>query len=406
MNAHSMAIANDDTLGRLINTATRRVVLVAPGVSRNLAEVLVKRWGDLGPEAVSVTLDVDPEVCRLGLGEIEAARLLRDTAQKLGTTLNRCDGVRIGVLVADDQTLIYSPTPLLVSTPPKSDTASPRPNAILVGPPPADLSRDLGIGPEGNKEKVVGLDPVPLSTLTAVETEMKTNPPLPFDLTRKMMVYTSNLQFVELRLVGCMLQRRTIVIPSDIIGLADEKTQRLLESKFRLVDEKEGGMWGDNLRRLKDFIVDRYLVHLPTFGQVVRMSEKSRLETAVKALTRKVERERKQKLKEVQTAIDKRVEVLKAALLPGVLKSPPKRWKTTDEEALELLLTMELRKLAGSAADLLDEAKVELRFKGVTYDTLQDPDFINLVKTAMPDMQTLHTESVVAPAARASMGRS
>jgi hypothetical protein len=164
-------------------------------------------------------------------------------------------------------------------------------------------------------------------------------------------------------------------------------------------------MWGEKLRRVKDFIVDRYLVHLPTFGQVVRTSQKPRLEIAVKVLSKMVEKERKKKLKEVQAAIDKRVEVLKAALLPGVLKSPPKRWKTTDEEALELLLTMELKKLAGSAADLLDEARVELRFKGVTYDTLKDTAFIKAVKTAMPDMVTLHTESVVAPAARSRIVR-
>ena len=47
---------------------------------------------------------------------------------------------------------------------------------------------------------------------------------------------------------------------------------------------------------------------------------------------------------------------------------------------------------------MLEDARVELRYKGVTYETLNDPTFIAAVKRAMPDLTVLHDEQDAAPA--------
>lgn len=403
---HAMAMANDDTLSDMIWRAQRRVVVVAPGLTTRVADVLASKWRLLPPEQVSVTLDVDPEVCRLGYGELAALQLLEKTAAERHTTLNTFAGVRIGVVIADDETLIYAPTPLHVEASPRStpdnpfvEPAPPKPNAIRVGAPPELLSRDLGVGPNGLKERIVGLDKAEKRKIEAVAKDLEANPPQSFDLSRLLRVFAANIEFVELRLVGCNIRRRTVTIPSDLIGLVDEKSRKLLESKFKVLDESDAGVWGEELQALKDFIVEKFLVCIPSYGQVIRVKDKKGFDLAVRTLRKMLERAKKRKVEELQAAIDRRRKVLEEALLPTVTKNPPERWaKRGFFRDTKELLHEEFNRLFGSAQSLLDDAHVELRHKGVTYETLQDPRFVEAVKKAMPNLRVVHVEEGAARA--------
>ena len=397
---HAVTVANDLTLEQMIDQAQRRLIIVAPGLSMEVAEAVAERWQLLGRDSVSITLDVDSEVCRLGYGEIKAVRLLQEAANKLHTTLNTHPGIRIGVVISDDQTLIYAPTPLNVEASPRWGPSVPlKPNAIRIGLPPAELERDLGAGPEGLKDQIMGLDAVRREQLDAVEEDLRTLPPQRVDVSRLLRVYTAHIEFVELRLMGCMVNRRTIQVPSDLVGLADEKTRKLLESKFKILDEADAGVWGEELRRIKDFIVGRFLVRLPSYGHVIRLRDKGKFELAAKTLRKMLDRARKRKCQSLQAAIDRRLAALEAALLPAVVCHPPSRWPTDllNFDAADQLHE-ELAALAGTAEEMLQEAKVEVRYKGVTYETLIDPAFIAVVKNALPALGRLHEEENAAPA--------
>ncbi len=93
----SITVANDDTLNDLIRSVTRRLVLLAPVVSRRVAEAIINRWNALPPNAVSVVLDMDPEVYRLGYGDPDALLMLEEAARRLERALNRQRGIRIGL---------------------------------------------------------------------------------------------------------------------------------------------------------------------------------------------------------------------------------------------------------------------------------------------------------------------
>jgi hypothetical protein len=405
---HAMAMANDDTLSDMIWRAQRRVIVVAPGLTTRVADTLARKWWLLQPEQVSVTLDVDPEVCRLGYGELAALQLLEKTAAERHTTLNTFPGLRIGVVIADDETLIYAPTPLHVEASPSanpditpgnifSEPAPIKPNAIRVGAPPDALARDLGAGPNGVKDQIIGLDKAEKRTIEAVAKDLEANPPQSFDLSRLLRVFAANIEFVELRLVGCNIRRRTVTIPSDLIGLVDEKSRKLLESKFKVLDESDAGVWGEELQALKDFIVEKFLVCIPSYGQVIRVKDKKGFDLAVRTLRKMLERAKKRKVEELEAAIDRRRKVLEEALLPTVTKNPPERWaKRGLFRDTKELLHEEFNRLFGSAQSLLDDAHVELRHKGVTYETLQDPRFIEAVRRAMPDLRDVHAEGEAA----------
>jgi len=84
---------------------------------------------------------------------------------------------------------------------------------------------------------------------------------------------------------------------------------------------------------------------------------------------------------------------------------PPQRWYTpAGHKAIPDLLSEEMHKLAGTAEEMLEGARVELRYKGVTYETLTDDGFFALVSQRLSDMTVLLDESeAVAVTGRASV---
>jgi hypothetical protein len=64
-NENTFQTVTDDTLIELIEGAKERLVFVAPGVRKKVAEALVRAAKRLnGKGAVNYILDVDAEVCR------------------------------------------------------------------------------------------------------------------------------------------------------------------------------------------------------------------------------------------------------------------------------------------------------------------------------------------------------
>jgi len=93
--------------------------------------------------------------------------------------------------------------------------------------------------------------------------DLNTNPPVRFDLARKVRVFNARFEFVEFELHGLVRSRKRVSIASDLMGLAkDPKAQKLLRSSFLLIDENSE-VSGDRVARLKQFIVKRYLINLP-----------------------------------------------------------------------------------------------------------------------------------------------
>ena len=118
--ARSITAANDETTSDLIHSASSRLIILAPALTKKVAQAVSDKWRQLGPGAVNVILDLDPEVFRLGYGDFEALKVLEITASELGTMIQRQRGIRIGLIVADDTTMVYSPIPALIEAGPSS----------------------------------------------------------------------------------------------------------------------------------------------------------------------------------------------------------------------------------------------------------------------------------------------
>ena len=97
-----------------VSCARRRLVVIALGFSESVAKAIVKKWHALGRDAVLVVVDPDPEVCRSGLGDLAALQMLQKTAEQVGGRIHQQQGLRVGVIVTDETTTVYSPSPRLV----------------------------------------------------------------------------------------------------------------------------------------------------------------------------------------------------------------------------------------------------------------------------------------------------
>lgn len=391
---------DDDQLIEAIKSARKRLLLVVPGLSLGVAQALCERWLEIGRDAVHVLLDIDPEVCRMGYGTIEAIQLLQQTAAQIDSVIHHRPGIRVGILISDDVALVFSPTPLLVE---KLPSQVPHPNAIRIDMTSSATSTTGTLHGEAN-DLIQGGEPVKDTQVQATAQDLSANPPLKFDLARKVRVFNSQIEFVEFELKGLSISRKTVPIPSDLMGLSrDAKTQDLLRSTFKLVGE-DSEVSGKRVTQLKQYIVGHFLIVLPGYGTVILRSKKPQFEAAVRTLRRFVARFQKKVRSKLQKEIDGNRTILVNALMPSVCARPPERWMKLLEpapsrQALQELLDTELKKAFGSADDLFEDMKVKLLFKGVTYESLNDPKFIEIATGAIPSLKFLHEEY---DAARAS----
>lgn len=394
----SICKISDEDLISAVETAKDRLLFMAPGLSLKLAETISQRWLTLEPEQVNVILDVDPEVYRLGYGEIEALELLEQRARQVGTLVCHQPGIRIGLLIADSTIIIFSPTPLLIEA---GSTQPTHPNAIRLENLPSNVAREVGLGKKGIEDQIIGLAKAPSEIIQKVSDSLKINPPTKFDIARMVRVFNVFFEFVEFELHGCFISRKTVPIKSDLFGLAkDEKAQQKLRSLFKLIDT-DSKLSDRKIADLKNKIVKDYLITLKGYGSVVLRTNKSAFEEAVKEFEIKVTEFQKS----VETQLDQEImtnkQSLLEALLPSVWNNPPGRYQkyignTPSKDQIKRMLEDDLNKAFGNARDIIKEMKVSLIFKGVTYELLSNKEFIKIAKKAIPSLESLHQESIAA----------
>jgi hypothetical protein len=205
----SIQTITDQDLIDAIDASRQRIVFVAPGIWPEVAEALSCAWHRMGAERVSVILDIDAEVCRFGYGSIEGLQILKQTADELSQAIGHEPGIRIRIVIADDRTFIFSPTPRLIESSPGSTpvpgSTAPRSNGIVLSTPPDTVASELGVSPEQATERTIGMEAVDPGAIEAVAKDLKLNPPKTFDVARAVNVYNAAIQFAELEVTGCRL---------------------------------------------------------------------------------------------------------------------------------------------------------------------------------------------------------
>ncbi len=231
-------MASDDKLVELVSRARRRLVIVCPALRETVTQALAARL-DQGFDGATVILDADPEVYRLGYGIEAAFDLLRAASERNLLDLRVQHGIRIGVVISDDVTMVFFPVPLLIEA---RSTSVEKPNAIVLsGEPVERLAEAAGAGrTEERHQPEIGAQALAPAAATALKADLKTNPPQPFDISRALRVFNSQVQYVEIQVENYRFSSRQVQLPSELFDIGHDELRDQISTRLRAPVEALG----------------------------------------------------------------------------------------------------------------------------------------------------------------------
>lgn len=414
----AIQIITDDLLIEAIESAGQRVVMIAPGIWPPLASAIAAAWKRLGRDGVTVILDVDPEICRIGYGSLEGLNILQAAATDVGEPLGEEPGIRICVVIIDDQTFVFSPTPRQLEAPPGDQpvtgTTQPKANGIVLSKPPAALEKELGSGPEGISGRTLGLETLNADKLEEVTKDLEKNPPKAFDLARAVNVYNAKIQFVEFKVGGYRVSQHTVTLPKHLVSVArkNKDLARKIESAVKLLDSADplvGGagesteaqcFYGPKnvsqatVEESRNAIEEKFLRSIKGVGKIIKRTQIDEFRTEVANLEITLVAFSNALKLALSEQFRKTANEIADAILPDVFDQLPEKWQkqlgpTPSREHVRFRIIDDLLRSFGDPEKRGETLKASFIFKDVTYDMLKDPKFGAEIAEHFPDLLLL-----------------
>jgi hypothetical protein len=389
----SAAIAAD------IRAAQHSVCYAAPGIQDEPAKAMAEVAETIGPELITVCLDFDERVMRMGFGSLTAVKTLRDA----GIVVTSTPGLRTGLVIVDHAGYIFTPTALYLEA---EDRPTDAPNAMrlskdqvteaLARLSPAAKAIAIAMAKtEEEKSRIkeqaieVPAAPVVDEQFVAVNRRLEEAPPVRFDIARQVRVFNAYLQYVELNLTGAAIQRRRLAIPASIQKLGGSKDlEGRLRTTFDLI-EKGGKLSSKALEDALNEIRKNFTPSLgKDHGRVVLKAAKPHLEERLVKFRDELKVHQEKVEKELQGQLDESRKQIIDYFVPRVVGSPPDAMRGQflkfEEAEARVWLDGELDRVFPKAKELIQKMQLDVRYKDVTFETLNRKDFLEAIKKAFP----------------------
>lgn len=437
-------IGLDDVLvSNLIGKAERIVIYAGPAVSFEIAEAIVKKRKERPDSTVRVIVNADADSLRLGYGKFGGIKLLWNNQVDV-----RCSpGLRIGALVIDNRSWIFSPTPEIILDKPTKGTL----NAITVNPSFTkwlifsmapkegfvEMAREAieaGIALDGSEqdsaseqraddevldeqllnedealdsttltetegveielEPQIGTDAMTSDQLAEMENDIKERPPKQFDQAREILVYNGYLQFVDLKFSGGRLSARTIRLPDHLLSIVKNPDTRLEIIATCKVFEDANSICPEIQMFEKRVNEIRRQFTRPLggeLGSVILAKDRTEFDAEIVRLRGDLEDLSESVKAILNGAIRESRNRLINVLSPLLLNNPPNWLKIRLEQKCDRhgfvvdLLKRMFDELAPSADELIERMEVRCSFKDVTWEMLNDEEFGKAIKKRFPN---------------------
>ena len=414
MNERFFVSIDSSWLADEISKAEGPVDYVAPGILEKPAKALADLAYRIGPDLIRVYLDFSEHTIRMGFGDsVKTVETLRNADIKVSHT----SGLRTGLVLIDNDGYVFTPTALYVEA---EESTAKAPNAVRLSREQVQearihlsrLQKTIALtsaGTEEERKRIREVGEMKAETITddkisKVRKRFQEAPLTRHDLSRQVRVYSAYMQYVEIELKGAALQRRTITIPKSIQGLGGGKNiDGRLKTTFNLI-KKDNALsskeFEDALRDIRDKLT-------PQLGKgndrVVLKSKKQELERRLNDLEENLKKHKERVKNMLQEELDKSRKAVVDYYLPIVRKNPPQALlgrilgEPSDNER-QKWLELELNKVFPKAESLIKGMDLKIRYKDVTYESLNDTDFIKSVEEAFPyeNWEKLYDESITA----------
>lgn len=390
--------------GRLaheIALAEESACYVAPGILPEPASALAALAQRIGPQQITVSLDFDERVMRMGFGTLDAVKTLRAA----GIDVRSTPGLRTALIVIDDAGYIFTPTALYLEADERPEMA---PNAMRLSRDQvtealarlSSAAKAIAITlakTEEERERIreraveVPSERLQDSDFKAVEHKLVEAPPVSFDVARQVRVFDAYFQYVELSLTGAAIQRHRLAIPPSIQKLGGSSDlEGRLKTTFDLI-EKGGRLSSKALEHILNEIRKNFTPSLgKSHGRVVRKAAKPYLEERLTEFRDKLKAHQENVEEELQSQLDESRKQIVDYYVPVVVANPPDAMRGQflkfEESEAAAWLKRELDRVFPRAKALVQKMQLEVRYKDVTFETLQRDDFLASVKRAFPEI--------------------
>ena len=377
------------TLSKHITAARERVVFVAPGVTEDVSRALVAAHRRV---SVTAILDLSEDAYRIGFGDVTGLCHLRKHQSTM--RLWQRSGLRLGLLIADDVVIVWSPTPQAVE-----DEREPgQPNAVVLGAAAADESLADQVGENLKAETT---DPAKSETLEEIIRRLQEDPPEPFDLTRKVRVFSSKFQFVETELQGAEWTKRKIRISSLLINSdLSEDLQDILDTQILPYQNKNDvtidaphivrgqiayNRSGDkilvpttqrDIEMIWQDLKKRYVFTIPGFGSLIRKQDIADFRKEIGAF--------KQLLQDWVGKFRRQIERDKDRIICDIVKSIRTRVERSDRKDKFDVTNLNREVRAGFQRMRVIEPRVRIVIKNVSWESSRDNEFTDALRRVLP----------------------
>lgn len=398
---HLFCTLDSQRIANLIRAAERFVCYAGPGVQMAPAQAIAEVAKRIGVKMVTVALDFDERVMRMGFGDLDAVKVLRAA----DIVVRDAPGLRTALVLVDDEGYQFTPTALYLEAEVHGEQAanamrlsteqlrealarlSPVAKMIAVAQAPDDQERERIT----SLPVEVGTEPVTDEQFARVDKSLKEAPPVVFDLVRQVRVFSAYLQYVELKLTGAAIQRHRLAIPPSILKLGDnEDFEGRLRTTFDLI-EKGGKLSSKKLEAELNKVRKNFTPSLgKDHSRVVLKAQKLTFEERLETFKANLAAHQKAVADELQEQLDESRKQIVDYYLKQVIESLPDAMlgqlphrKPTEEDARRWL-NAELDRVFPKAELLIQKMQLDVRYKDVTFETLNRPEFLQSVKKTFP----------------------
>jgi len=240
-------------------------------------------------------------------------------------------------------------------------------------------------------EAEIGSAPLAHETVEHVEKSLKTAPPIPFDVARQVRVFQPYIQYVDVHLSGCAIQRQRVAIPRSIqrLGASSEIEDRL-RTTFDLV-ERSSSISSQALdTELRSILTDFTRSLGKPWGRVMLRTPRGRFEKRIQEFRDRIEAHKKNVEKELSEHLARSLNNVLDYYLPFVKEHPPDElvgqtlFTGLSDADIRKWLLDQLERVFPEPDSILSEMKLEVQYRDVTYETVSDERFFDALKKAYP----------------------
>lgn len=353
---------------------------------------------------ILVFVDAGAHARRLGYGDHSAIEQLHSAKVPIYDLSN----TRLSFCIVDEKAWIFSQTAALVEQPDKCNGF----NCVEINGNEVGqlVSAVQAMAKQGLKtatvehndlfQKIASFNSKPAllskDKLAKTAQQLVTNPPQSFDVSRQVTVFNSRLEFVELELTGAQIERHVFKFPEEIKKLfTDSKdAQKRLSASYKIIGDDSKVSSKDISQKL-DAIRSTFLKSVGKLGRVILRAQKQNFELKIRALEKDIEVYQRSLAKYLTKELEKSRDELIKAVLDRVHKNPPDALKynietpkVSKQQAKQYLIDL-FNNHMPPAEKLMGAINLNVVYKGVTYETLKDPEFVALVKKQFPSVDWL-----------------